>query len=441
MKNTIIAAIVLILCSGCSHYAHRDKGGECVITGGNYCIGHNITIESDNANLAALTDQEIVNYGEYSLSFIELDDQGHQFSRERTIEVLDFVKKQGELKDAAGEDIGQDIILFIHGWHHNAGYYEIGDTDAKYVEDGNIISFRETLKNIAYFKKKAKSKRKTTGIYIGWRGESIDIPGVNVFTFYDRKNGSINVGNGDVPMVLDEIEQIRNDQNNSRLISIGHSFGGSVLFTAIQQKLKRAASKKTIGNKESTVKFGDLAILANPAIENTQYASLHYSIEERARNHPEYYNKPQRPNVMVLMSEADMATKVAFKIGRSLGLIFEQYKDVARIDRNGNEIIYNQTEMAMSALGHYEPFVTHTLSKEGRADNSCSPMYGHSRELAWDQTYPESNVTIEHQNRSPRFGPIWIVSVDEELIGGHNEIFGTQVHCFVKELILDVATK
>ena len=88
-----------------------------------------------------------------------------------------------------------------------------------------------------------RSARKILGVYIGWRGDSISIPYINTTTFWDRKSVAQEVGLQGVTEVLVRLEQIVNVKiaqeniprpQNSRMVTIGHSVGGAVLFTALQ---------------------------------------------------------------------------------------------------------------------------------------------------------------------------------------------------------------
>ncbi|EJG1806049.1 hypothetical protein BS057_RS23225 [Vibrio parahaemolyticus] len=420
----------LISITGCvSNHAIHKKGLPCEYLNEKSCVDRYITIERGNINDKSY---------EYSLSFVELDEQGHYQSREQISDVVEFVSQQGD---------NQDIVLFIHGWHHNASNF-----------DSNVIDFRNVLSTLS----RRHASRTITGIYVGWRGESISIPWVNSLTFWDRKNVSIDVGQGGTIELLEKLENISDNSDYTRLVAIGHSFGGSVLFSSVKNKLyselielqNEREDKETDTSKE--YQLSNLYILLNPAIENIQFAPLHDLSEEIVRNDKSAFSLDSPPRLVVLTSENDYATGVSFPLGRLFGTLFENQNSINRKDRFNNAVEYSQFDMDIKTLGHYEPFVTHELESttEGKLDDFCKVIpksnflplelesksdkevkYSGENE-GWEHIFGSSYTKIKHKNRSPAYSPIWIVKVDSKIINGHNGIFEPQLNCFLEELAL-----
>src|SRR5262249_22226914 len=141
-------------------------------------------------------------------------------------------------REAADDDFL--AIVFVHGWKHNA-----------HESDDNVDHFREALLRLSeteYALSQAQHQpaRRIVGIYLGWRGESISLPVIENLTFWDRKNTAHKVGHGEVTEVLNRIDQLRQvkdaqspgGSSRSRLIVVGHSFGGAVVFSALEQILE-----------------------------------------------------------------------------------------------------------------------------------------------------------------------------------------------------------
>ncbi len=401
--------LLTVLVMGCTtNSAFRTLGEACDFEDKYSCRGSYIT-DSSKEN--------------YSLSFIEFDDQGLQHDRERTKEVLQFIRDKGE---------NQDIIIFTHGWHHNAGYNDYDKASDTYIEDSNIQDFRKLLADIS-----ANNKgRKTTGVYIGWRGESVDVPLVNILSFWGRKKTSMNVGHGALKEVLVNIEAISKTNESNHLLTIGHSFGGSAVFSALGTEIQERILNGGKG------KFGDMVILVNPAIENIPYAPLAFTTEDMAKD----FVTPLPPSFIVLMNKADWANKYVFRTARYLSAgIFENQNAITRKNRNKQDVELSQLKMDTRPLGHYEPFISHKLESNGdHSVDSCFPatgspgieksMPGASAE-GWVKDYPRSNVRVTHLKRSPSYSPLWVVQVEDGIIEGHNGIFGDQLHCFMKEMI------
>ncbi|MFS1861582.1 hypothetical protein BCU54_010710 [Vibrio lentus] len=374
----------------------------------------------------------------YTLSFVEFDEQGHFQDREQLNNVIDHVNKQGD---------GQDIILFIHGWHH-------GVED----KDSNVIDFRNALRELS----KRNPTRTVTGIYVGWRGDSISIPIVNKATFWDRKKVSIEIGQGAATELLNRLEHISEVKDKTRLIAIGHSFGGSVLFSATKNKFYTDLLERYNEKSEEKLAlkrehhFRDIYILVNPAIENIQYAPLNDLVNEMSSEYPDIFLPSSPPKLTVFMSEGDWATGIVFPIGRFFGTLFENQNPIVRKNRFGKEVSYSQFSMDLKALGHYEPFITHSLISvaNGNDTSFCQgepkmldiPIVDagpqdtksnyNGRSENWTMNFTSSKTKLSHLGNSPAFSPIWVVKTDKQVINDHNAIFGDQFSCYLEELML-----
>ncbi len=426
MKLTLTVLLVFSMAACTSNKILRENVATCYLNENEICGNHYITAERNTPN--------------YTLSFIEIDDQGHLHDRNQMFNVLQHIKEKGE---------NQEIVLFVHGWHHGAGLEcrlvnRVGHAHSKKAfkktinvcdrEDRDIREFRKLLQ------KKAKTTtNQVTGIYIGWRGESIEIPIINIATFIGRKDTSIDVGQGALKEVLIRLEQLAKAKKSS-LVTLGHSFGGSALFSALNSIIH----ERMVTGKEG--RYGDMVVLLNPAIENIQVAPLYFTQEEMGDS----FNS-NKPSIVVLMSEADIATGIAFQAARLVSAaVSENQNPITRSDRNNQVHEYSQFEMDVKALGHYEPFITHTLKPSSKVkeklkefdlcydsstlENISSPKEGHTIK------FKKSEVTLKHVRNSPAQSPIWIVKVDGKLVPSHNEIWSDHVTCFISELALGTKT-
>ena len=110
----------------------------------------------------------------------------------------------GELSDPRYDNTDFLIVSFVHGWHHNAH-----DTDC------NVHEFRAMLKvaNDRYAAEAANNPkmhpRRIVGVYAGWRGESININGINVSTVLDRRNAAERVAKGDVRELFAQLRKLQ----------------------------------------------------------------------------------------------------------------------------------------------------------------------------------------------------------------------------------------
>jgi hypothetical protein len=258
------------------------------------------------------------------------------------------------------------VVMFIHGWHHNAA-----------VNDANARDFSSTLTKIrvklddnvggkpgmyrlSREKLTGNGDVQIIGLYVGWRGKSLPMP-FDYFTFWGRKAAAERVGEGDLREFLLRLNGIYRERGEFHdgvgkrpfmgMVSFGHSFGGQVLFkavgSAIEQELIDATSTPSVRADRSSSKhisgFGDIVVLLNPALEAYQYERIH--VLNRQIN----YDRTQTPRLLVLSSATDSARKVFFPIGRSLGAL------LSAPGRGDQRALWNE------ALGEFAPQVTHSV--------------------------------------------------------------------------------
>jgi len=319
---------------------------------------------------------------EYQLAFAEFDDQGLLHNPDNVRKILKEYKnivQQAALTDDGRQAIQKVILLvYVYGWHHNAQY-----------GDSNVESFRELLYKAATYFNPAQvtensrtQKVKVLGLYVGWRGESIETDYVNMLTFFDRKNTSHEVGTQGLTSLMLQVEDVMKVDVNGqykklekdKIISIGHSFGAAALFSATGPLLaERAISTQRqagIGNMEG---FGDLTILMNPAFEAMKVLSLF----QLYQNNCLPYGLNQPPRLITMSSQTDWPVKNGFPIGRRLGILFEEHSENKNLDycqllevkmEESESIIQPSVKPIDSyyadirSVTHFGPLVTHEMT-------------------------------------------------------------------------------
>jgi hypothetical protein len=247
-------------------------------------------------------------------------------------------------------------------------------------------------------------------------------------------------------------QRIARDPNTrSRLIVVGHSFGGAVVFSALEQILESrfALSAGTPEQPAGPVQgFGNLVVLINPAFEAQLYAPLGDMAAEMKA-----YPPSQLPVLAILTSEADWATGIAFPLGRWFSTWFEKQRMMERDNPvTGSQEHIDEHQADVDAVGHFEPYRTHTLSAVPRtstvatAGNTPQAASQKVRTVAaaagsWEDD--RSGGTIDFPgsllqrtaNSAPR-NPYLVVKVDKRLIADHNDIWGSDIREFITHLIL-----
>lgn len=378
----------------------------------------------------------------YLLGFIEFDDQGLLWDRKQMRAILDRLEQESAAQDLL-------MVTFVHGWKHSAA-----------PGDGNIETFRKVLGRLSQdeaqiSRQTGKPPRRVAGVYLGWRGGTVSVPIVENLSFWERKNTAQKVGHGGMTEVLSRLEQIKRDKDSiepperraTRLVVIGHSFGGAVVHNALVQILE-SRFVRTVGpaGLQSDVEgFGNLVLLINPAFEASQFAALSDMSAERGS-----YFKTQLPVIAVLTSEADYATRYAFPAGRTLSTLFEKTHQSTRWNAavRGEESI-DQGKSNVSAVGHFEPYRTHRLYPVDSSNRSSAPVLSSKESLrsallaanAWENDRPGSKIPfadliLERTATSAGRNPNLIIYVNKQLIADHNDIDDERIIEFIKQLIL-----
>ncbi|HMM34293.1 MAG TPA: hypothetical protein PKA62_06100 [Thermoanaerobaculia bacterium] len=294
----------------------------------------------------------------FTVGIVELDDQGRFWDR-RQLRAL-----EAEVLGQAGgpEDPGVVLTVFVHGWRHDAR-----------VCDANLACFRELLRRISLDQREALAARggdarprAVIGVFVGWRGLSSKAWPLEQLSFLGRKNAALRVGAGDTTELLTRLDRLRLVLNGakrdaSRLVVLGHSLGGTVVYEALSSIFKSRLAADWPGvdvNGASRVirGFGDLVVLVNPAFEAERWRPIH----ELASSYADF-SRRQRPVLVVVGSETDSATGTWFPLGQWAATVLSRTRDK------------EQRAALRTAIANYEPFVTHRLSRADLPPGGAGP--------------------------------------------------------------------
>ena len=381
----------------------------------------------------------------YLLGTIEFDDQGQLWDPIQADAVIQQIDS-----DIVGHPDDALIVVFVHGWKHNA-----------VPHDPNLVSFGEALDRLsrteaALSRHQHRAKRKIVGVYMGWRGASITAPVLKELTFWERKSTAQKVGHGDLTAVLTQLDQIRlardreaqesHTRSRTRLVIVGHSFGAEAVYSAVgqimAQRFVATEGPATVGSDIEG--FGNLVVLVNPAFEASQYAPLSDLSTARGT-----YFTSQLPLLAILTSEHDQATGTWFPIGRWFSTRFEKERVVPRLNPISHQTErIDQRESNLRAVGHFELYRTHRLAaaaavpagtREQTAEASAKSVDTVSEQ--WENDHPGSVIAfpgteLTRTDRSAGRDPYLVVSVDPALIPDHNYIWNDKVEEFIAQLVL-----
>lgn len=419
---------------------------------------------------------------DYDLLFVEFDDQGLQYPAERyggeaqsaiagqparrcPAERCDRAPWQindtlAHVKDVAGRADGVSLIVFVHGWQHNAAH-----------DDENVKAFRTMLASAAAVEKSRRDPYRVVGLYVGWRGLSSRISPLRQLSFWTRKSAADHIAAGSPrelfarlrglkcslvrePVAGRECEEAPGVRPRMRLVLIGHSFGGLILYNAVSGALIESLARAwDTGEPVSSVpRYADLVVLLNPAFEATRYAPLHRIATTRA-----YAPAWEPPLFVSVTTSADWATGRAFPIGRQLNTFFQRH--ASREERQANR----------RTIGNMPPYVTHELTLATSPPTGCAgwvdpagvPAPDRPARILENLRLEEANrraflrrqagqgglqvqwerefcggARLSHVQHNPR-AAIWNVRADRSIMSGHDDIANPVLGHFLRQLYHD----
>jgi hypothetical protein len=331
---------------------------------------------------------------DFSVGVVEFTDEGF-VNRAQYDQVLQHVRD--EMNDSSSR--GTLLIVFAHGWHHSCR-----------TCDRDIACFRRIMDEMADAESFHQGRR-VVGVYLGWRGASL-LGKWNALTLWNRKQVAEHIGRTGAKEVLSDLHaewlSRRRSTRPVRMITVGHSLGGAMVFSAVKGKLSgnaddiirpgqagtlritRAEQSRVeawpTGRKARRARFGDLVVLVNPAIEAAEYTAfdddLQGAANEKIVDRGQEFPDDQLPILITIASKADTAVGRLFPAARWLSL--------ANLPRNA-EVLARRSERI--GLGRYEPHITHHLEYGIlEQDDTITP---HPRDKVTDQKQPGCECTKE----------------------------------------------
>jgi hypothetical protein len=332
----------------------------------------------------------------FAVHIIEFDDEGQLWNPDLVEATLRHLRYSLMTEQSV-------LISFVHGWKNDAG-----------VCNNNLACFRSMLElaakaEVVRAEAFGVSPRRVIGLYIGWRGGTITLPGVKQFTFWGRKHTAHTVGdNGGVTALIRRVRAIV-DESRARhqekkgpettptptSLWIGHSFGAALLYSALATSINADAGEamqlalRPMGGDPPNSRLcqtapirrrsrspaeaasptfvsaglpvylptrGDLVMLINPAFEASRFANIDKTREV-------VFHPCQIPTLVTVASEGDTAVGGFFPVGQAFSTIFRAARS--------RPIWLSMAQ----GIGMYKPYHTHRLDLRSQpADGTSHPV-------------------------------------------------------------------
>lgn len=344
------------------------------------------------------------------MSFIEFSERGNQFDRRKTRDIIN------RIEGYSATDAGVAVVVFVHGWLHNASN-----------EDRNVKSFRQVLDTIG--ESGVLGERKLMGVYIGWRGKSLYGLGSQYLTYWARKSVAEQIGRNGVSSVVLKLAEIDARKQENILLIAGHSFGGAMTLSAVDNILLTKMIQG-LANDTAVSPIGEGVVLLNPAIEANQI----FALKEHSMRFA-HLPQPQAELLHVISSEGDNATHVYFPIGQSIASLGWEEIDFERV-YEGESYQFSEHNLDITTVGNYQRFWTGalTLDKNQRLDAYDQPLgeWKFHDFCASEQALPEQ--VQDHLPCSAQ-DPVVFLSTDASFIKDHGDVFNDKVSAYLTSIV------
>jgi len=361
----------------------------------------------------------------FDLAFVEFTERGNLYDRAHVRQVMDFVHKQAESENGAA------VFVFVHGWKHNASH-----------NDSNVVQFRDFLARAA--ENEIVGKRKVVGVYLGWRGNSNNIPVLRETTYWARKSVAEEIGDGGATEIFSELHQILvrqyaktasvSEKYKNTYVIIGHSFGAAIVLSAMHDVLLNELIAAANGQRDVSAvncdkinRFADGLILLNPAIEANKIILLK---EATARCQ---FNKNQPKLLHVLSSDADFATKLIFPIGQLANPTTTLGPKKLKRQINDRQITINEHHLNIRTAGNLEQLRTDYLAYD-HAQRQW--LFTQCRQNLEDCGVIDTDKQLDHFPIN-QYDPLRFIKTDVNFIKNHNDVFGCYVQSFITATIFE----
>jgi hypothetical protein len=312
------------------------------------------------------------------------------------------------------------VLVFVHGWKHNASPGPPEDTNVQGVKEF-LDMLRQHYPDVWVspdLKTQCDTQTNTcttrllhpvVGVYIAWRGNSIAESFVvaQQFTYFDREKTAYRVGNTSLTYTLTRISETAHPQGSASdptqpyLLMVGHSFGGLVLERSLAQSLMTRMNSGGADGKDKS--FADLIVYVNTAgAASDSKQVLDFMAENQVTNPATKKNasgqsipdpKGKRyPEIISLSSTADQATSSVLPIGHALPLLgmklagsvrnpdpmvcYEPEAENHAITINGVDLPprreisdFSSGDFYLHSAPHFQPMQSHEVLAISVADN------------------------------------------------------------------------
>lgn len=360
------------------------------------CVSHKLYNETSDKYLQRVATAD-EGAAPADLAVIEFDDHGVLWKRDQLEDTIALIRETNR----QSQD-GALVVVYVHGWKNNA------DPENP---DGALARFRESVRGNASQSHADRpfAADRVVGVFLGWRGDSSNVPVQEQFTFWDRRRTGERIASIHMQETLLRIMEATKEHPGSKCFVVGHSMGGMI----IGKTMFPALTTQLLSNRGDGTRMPvDLIILQNPALEalpSWQFIDFLKRFEAKIQlRSPDGSAEPARgPLIASITSEADTATSRAYPLGRTIASFGTRFRN------DHSPGVPSQRHLFTHALGHVDYLTSHRAYVR------------------------DGQVVIERIPGAFNDTPFWVIRVSREISKDHGDV-GNPVYGRMIEQIIDL---
>jgi hypothetical protein len=361
------------------------------------------------------------------LAFIEFDDIGQAFNPAQ-------IKAAEDAIHAAQQTYGTVVtIVFIHGWKNNAS-----------PTSDNVLGFRTYLQQ----SRGTLPGVGVVGVYFGWRGGTTNAPAIKELTYWNRRDTATYIPGSNMSEALMRVAIATKGidyDNNSKLIVVGHSFGGLVLERTVTQYLTRRIVENPGRDFHA---FADLLVFVNEAAAATEAIQFLTMLKEQVKpqlrptNKAAPLNAPpsapahvEYPTIVSITSQGDLATGLILPVGQGASLIKKSLRDYGPPYPPDPFGIKDQRTYFLRSATHIPQLQSHVVGSGAALKKAYEDANGYTC-VNIGTGDKSTNYYVVPIADAANTTPYWIMQMPVEIVPNHTDIFRLQFGALLQAFVL-----
>lgn len=361
----------------------------------------------------------------WELAYVEFNDQGEPWDDLQTTRAADLIAQAK--RDNGGAAV---VLLYVHGWKNNAN-------QATPAKPKDVEKFHVALNAVATLVSRIKTDARLpplVGIYVGWRGGTIDAEPLKTLTYWSRRGVARRVGRKGLFDSIGRIVDAAKPPSDprSRLILVGHSFGARVLEHAVDGLDERGSREGRMLAWQNALPSdpraappppADLVVFVNAATQSTMSAKTIARLRDKGTvfyppggspeaclDDPDGDRRPECrpvPLYVALSSTGDIATRVVLPVANAVIPPAPLPLRLRSAAFTGGLRSHEVVEVDCPPPVPYE----------------CKP--NDATELCFDASRDDTRVCYDVRRRpdAPNQTPFWVMTVDPRVVEDHGDIW------------------